>query len=48
MKSKKRYIARLDEVMITREGESAVIAYLEPGVSTTHLTIGLEIAEMTD
>ena len=37
MKRKQRYIARLDEVTITREGESAVIAYQEEGVPTTHL-----------
>ena len=29
MKPKERYIARLDEVTITREGDSAVIRYKE-------------------
>ena len=48
MKRKQRYIARLDEVTITREGEYAVIAYKEEGVPTTHLGIGPEIADMTD
>jgi hypothetical protein len=48
MKRKKRYIARLDEVIITRESEAAVIQYKEPGIMTTHLTIGPEIAAMTD
>jgi len=48
MKRKQRYIARLDEVTITREGEYAVIAYQEEGVPTTHLRIGPEIADMTD
>lgn len=48
MKRKVRYIARLDEVRITRNGEVAIIAYHEPGVPTTHVTIGPEITEMTD
>lgn len=34
--------------MVTREGESAIIAYKEEGVPTTHLTIGAEIRDMTD
>ncbi len=48
MKHKKRYIARMDEVTITREGDAGVIAYKEEGVPTTHLTIGPEIESMTD
>ncbi len=48
MKRKKRYIARMDEVMITREADSAVIAYKEEDVPTTHLTIGPRIAGMTE
>jgi hypothetical protein len=48
MKRKDRYIARLDEVKITREGDSAVIEYKEAGVPTTHLTIGPQIADMSD
>ncbi len=48
MKRKTRYIARLDEVTITREGENAIIAYHESGVPTTHMTIGPEITELTD
>ena len=48
MKRKERYIVRLDEVIITRDGESAVIQYKEEGVMTTHLTIGPETANMTD
>ena len=47
MKQKERYIARLDEVNITREGDSAVIQYKEAGVPTTHLKIGPEIAGMS-
>ena len=48
MKRKRRYIARLDEVIITREGDTAVIGYLEEGVPGTHLRIGPELAVMTD
>ncbi len=48
MKRKERYIARLDEVNITREGDSVVIQYKEAGVPTTHLKIGPEIADMSD
>jgi hypothetical protein len=48
MKRKERYIARLDEVRITREGDSAVIQYKEAGVPTTHLKIGPDIAGMND
>jgi hypothetical protein len=48
MKRKERYIVRLDEVRITREGESAIIEYKEADVPTTHLKIGPEIAGMSD
>ena len=48
MKRKERYIVRLDEVRITREGDSAVIEYKEADVPTTHLKIGPEIAGMSD
>ncbi len=48
MRRKERYIARLDEVTIARDGEDAVIQYKEAGIPTTHLKIGPEIAEMSD
>jgi hypothetical protein len=48
MRRKERYIARLNEVTITREGDSAVIEYHEAGVPTTELKIGPEIADMSD
>ncbi len=48
MKRKERYIVRMDEVTITRNGEEAVIQYKEEGVMTTHLEIGPEITDMTD
>ncbi|MBW0000575.1 MAG: hypothetical protein JO015_15870 [Verrucomicrobia bacterium] len=48
MKRKERYIARLDEVRITREGEYAFIEYQEEGVPSTRLQIGPEITGMSD
>ena len=48
MKRKERYIARLEEVMITREGDYAFIEYKEEGVPSTRLEIGPEIAGMSD
>jgi hypothetical protein len=48
MKRKEQYIARLDEVIITRDGEDAVIRYKEEGIMTTHLKIGPEISSMSD
>lgn len=48
MRRKERYIASLDEVIITREAEDAVIQYRETGIPTTHRKIGPELAEMSD
>jgi len=48
MKRKERYLVRPDEVIVTRQGQSAVIAYKEVGVPTTHLTIGPSITELSD
>jgi len=48
MKRKERYIASLDEVTITRDGDYAWIAYKEEGIGATRLQIGPEIAEMSD
>ena len=40
--------ATLGEVRITKEREAAVIEFLQPGISTTHLTIGAAVARMSD
>ena len=48
MKRKERYIARLEEVTITREGAYAFIEYKEEGVPSTRFEIGPEIAGMSD
>ncbi len=48
MKRKQRYIVRLDEVTVRREGEYAVIEYKEEGIPATHLNIGPELSAMSD
>ncbi len=48
MKPKKRYIARLDQVTITRKGSEAIIAYKEPAIPTTHLEFGENLRGVSD
>jgi len=48
VRKKKPYIATLDQVKISRQGEAGIIEYIERNVSTTHLTIGPEVQIMTD
>ena len=48
MRFKRPYIATLDEVIITKQGETAIIEYKEPSIYTTQLKLGLEIHNMTD
>lgn len=48
MNRKKRYIVRLDEVNITREGDFAIIEYKESGVPSTQLKLGADINLMSD
>jgi hypothetical protein len=48
MKRKERYIARLDEVIITREDDSAVIRYKEEGMLTTYAGWGMRIEFVPD
>ena len=48
MRMKKPYIATLDQVIISRDGEYGIIEYVEINVSPTHLKIGPEIQGMTD
>ncbi len=45
---KKPYIANLDEVKISRRGDTAIIEYLEPNVYTTHLKLGKAVVGLTD
>ena len=45
---KVRYIAALDEVTVTRDGDCARIEYREAGIALSNLEIGPEIAQMSD
>jgi hypothetical protein len=45
---KVRYIATLDEVTVTRDGDSARIEYKEADIAVTNLEIGPELAQMSD
>jgi nitrogen fixation protein len=47
-RKKKPRIARLDQVRISREGEDAIIEFLDAEIATTHLRIGPEVGMMTD
>lgn len=47
-KIKKPHIAKLDEVTITRDGDTAIIEYKDPGISTVHIKIGNKIENMRD
>jgi hypothetical protein len=48
MNVKVRYIARLPEVIVTRDGDYARIEYKEGDIAATVLTIGPKIREMSD
>jgi len=48
MRIKKPRTARLDEVIISREGEYAIIEFREPGISTMNLKLGPKVQTMTD
>src|ERR1700761_7691378 len=48
MKGKVRYLARLSEVIVTRDGDFARIEYKEGEIAATLLKIGPEIREMSD
>jgi len=48
MHKKKPVRALVDQVRITRDGDDAIIEYADPEISGTRLTIGPQIAAMTD
>src|SRR5271163_611288 len=48
MRLKKPTRAIIDQVPITREGNDAIIDYADAGIAGTRLTIGPDIATMTD
>jgi hypothetical protein len=47
-RKKKPHIARLDQVRISRDGEDAIIEFIDGSTATTHLTISPEVRDMTD
>ena len=47
-KFKRLYIVGIEQVRITRQGDTAVIEYADPEIGNVHLKIGSEIAGMTD
>ena len=48
MRIKKPTRVSIEQVRITREGNDAIVDHAEAGISGAHLTIGPEIAAMTD
>ena len=48
MRMKRPRPASRDEITITRDGEVAIVEFADDRISTTHLTIGPELAAMTD
>ena len=48
MRKKRPRVASADEVRITRDGEAALIEFADSSIASTHLTIGPDIADMTD
>lgn len=47
-RQKRPYIAKLDEVIITREGDTAIIEYETPHISSVHFKIGDKMHHMSD
>ena len=48
MRFKKSCVARLDEVLISREGDTAVITYKDKTIATVNLRIGPGLGKMSD
>jgi hypothetical protein len=48
MRLKKPVRVSIDQVRITREGNDAIIDHADSGIAGTRLTIGPDIATMTD
>ena len=48
MRKKRPRVAMPDEVKITRQGDEAIIEFLDPDIATTHLRIGPEVHSMSD
>ena len=48
MRKKKPRIARLDQVIVSRDAADAIIEFRDSAIATTHLTIGPQVQEMAD
>lgn len=48
MRKKMPRIAKLDQVRISREGEAAIIEFLDPSIMAVRFRIGPEIEQLTD
>jgi len=48
MRKRDPYAASLDQVRITRDGDTAIIEYANPDVAITHMKYGPRLASMTD
>ncbi|CAL7961454.1 conserved hypothetical protein [Gammaproteobacteria bacterium] len=48
MRPQRPYVVEPDEVVVTRDGEMAIIEYKKENFGTTHLTIDPEIHNMSD
>ena len=48
MRLKRPRPASLDQIRITREGETAIIEYADPSISVVNLQVGPSLAAMTD
>ena len=48
MRIKRPHVASLEQVVINREGEDAVIVYVDSTFATTHLHIGPQVQQMAD
>lgn len=47
-RKKRPRIARPDQVRISREGEEAVVEFLDGSTAMTHLRVGAQVQDMTD
>jgi hypothetical protein len=48
MRKRDPSVASLDQVRITRDGDTAIIEYADPEVATTYMKYGTRLAGMTD
>lgn len=48
MRKKRPHVATLDEVLISRDGDDAIIEFVDSTVATMHLKLGPDVQQMTD